>query len=478
MIFMPLAWQPGCGYNALPMELSAEYQKTLDYLYSFVDYSLTRSTRYSPELFDLGRMQSFIEFLGRPDRSYPSIHIAGTKGKGSVASFCASALRSAGYRVGLYTSPHLEEYTERIQVDGQAIAPAELVDLVEELRPHLDEVKHLTTFEITTGLAFLYFARQGATAAVVEVGLGGRLDATNVIMPQVSVITSLSYDHTQFLGETLAEIAGEKAGIIKPGVPVISAPQKKEARLVLERVAAERGSPLTQVGEDYLFAPLEHTLKGQSLLVWHKSEQAAIDAHLKAGSKPLADLHRLDMHLLGHHQVENAATAYAALKIAGEKGLSVPEESIRAGFASTRWPARFEILGGDPLVVVDSAHNRDSALKLRLTLDDYFPDRKVTLVFGASEDKDIEGMFSELMPRVQQVIATRSIHPRAMEPELLEGLAHQFGKPAVIAPSIEEALEQAVHSASPGEVVLVTGSIFIAAGARQSWYNQMKGTLE
>jgi dihydrofolate synthase / folylpolyglutamate synthase len=473
---MPLAWQAGCGYNPMPMDLSAEYQQTLDYLYSFVDYSLTRSIRYSPELFDLGRMQSFIDYLGRPDRSFPSIHIAGTKGKGSVASFCASTLRSAGYRVGLYTSPHLEDYSERIQIDGQPISPTELVDLVEELRPHLDEVKHLTTFEITTGLALLYFARRGATAAVIEVGLGGRLDATNVIHPLVSVITSLSYDHTQFLGETLAEIAGEKAGIIKPGVPVISAPQKKEAHLVLERVAAERGSPLTQVGEDYLFAPLEHDLEGQSLLVWHKSEQAAIDAHLAAGSESNPDLHRLDIHLLGHHQVENAATAYAVLKVAGEGGLSVPEDAIRAGFALTRWPARFEILGGDPVVVVDSAHNRDSALKLRLALDDYFPDRNVTLVFGASEDKDVAGMFSELMPRVQQVIATRSIHPRAMEPELLVGLAHQFGRPARIAPSIEEALEQALHNSSPGEVVLVTGSIFIAAGARQYWYNQTKGT--
>ena len=454
------------------MDLDSHYQLTLDYLYSFVDYSLTRSTSYSPEQFDLGRMQAFIDYLGRPDQSYPTIHIAGTKGKGSVAAMCASALEAAGYRVGLYTSPHLDDYCERIQVDGTAIPHGELAALVDELRPHLDEVRHLTTFEITTGLAFVYFARQGVTAAVVEVGLGGRLDATNVILPRVSVITSLSYDHMHFLGDTLTQIAGEKAGIIKPGIPVVLSPQKEEARLAVERVAAERGSPLTQVGVDYLFAPLEHTLEGQDLVVWHNSEQKRIDSYLESGLGSIPDEQRLTIPLLGHHQVENAATAYASLKVAGEQGLPTSDAAIRAGFAETHWPARFEILSSEPLLVVDSAHNRDSALKLRQALDDYFPGRGVTLVFGASEDKDIEGMFNELMPSVQKVIATKSIHPRAMQPEVLEALAHRFGKSAHIASSIEEAMELAFRLTEPGEIILASGSIFIAAGARQYWYNR------
>ena len=204
------------------MDIETRYQETQDYLYSFVDFSMARAVRYSPELFNLDRMIEFAHYLGDPQKSYPIIHVAGTKGKGSVAAFCAGALQAAGYKVGLYTSPHLVDYAERIQINRQPISHPELIVLVDELRPFLDKGSQLTTFEITTALAFLYFARHGVDAAVIEVGLGGRLDATNIIIPQVSVITSLSYDHTQFLGDTLAEIAGEKAGIIKPGVPVVS----------------------------------------------------------------------------------------------------------------------------------------------------------------------------------------------------------------------------------------------------------------
>ncbi len=193
------------------MDIDKEYQETLDYLYSFIDYSLQKSFRYSPEKFDLGRMRAFVAALGDPQSEYPIIHVAGTKGKGSVSALCASALQASGYRVGLYTSPHLQDYAERIQVDGEAIPHAELVSLVEEIKPYVAASPEITTFEITTALALLHFARQEVGAAVVEVGLGGRLDATNVCDPLVTVITSISYDHTDLLGETLAEIAGEKA---------------------------------------------------------------------------------------------------------------------------------------------------------------------------------------------------------------------------------------------------------------------------
>ena len=263
-VLVGLVWISARGYNRKIMDIETRYQDTLDYLYGFIDYSLTRQTRYSPEMFDLGRMREFMAQIGNPQNDYPIIHVAGTKGKGSVSAICTSALQAAGYRVGLYTSPHLLDYTERIQVNREQIPRQALIDLVDEFRPLLDEGTQLTTFEISTALAFLYFQRQGVNAAVVEVGLGGRLDATNVVTPVVSVITSLSFDHTKFLGDTLAEIAGEKGGIVKPGVPVVLAPQKEEARLVIERIAAEREAVLVQVGRDYLFAEVGHSLSSTS----------------------------------------------------------------------------------------------------------------------------------------------------------------------------------------------------------------------
>jgi dihydrofolate synthase/folylpolyglutamate synthase len=454
------------------MDIESVYQETLNYIYSFVDRSLTRSFRYAPEKFNLGRMQEFVERLGCPHQAYPVIHVTGTKGKGSVSSMCASALRAAGYHVGLYTSPHLQDYAERIQLDDQPIAHEDVIELVQEIRPYLDQGTELTTFEITTALAFLYFARKGATAVVAEVGLGGRLDATNVVTPVVSVITSISYDHTDILGETLSEIANEKAGIIKPNVPVILAPQKEEARLAIERVAAERSAPLTLVGRDYLFAPLSRKMENQSLLLWSASEQPLIDEYVESGGIREWEPTRLTIPLLGYHQVENAATAYAALQIANSQGLLVSEDAIQEGFARTYWPGRFEVLNRHPALVVDSAHNRYSALKLRLALDDYFPGQPVILVFGASEDKDVEGMFAELMPRVRQVIATRSYHPRSMHPEQLVTIAHRYGKPARVIPAVEDALDEALRQAEGDTMVLVTGSIFVAAGARHTWYNR------
>jgi dihydrofolate synthase / folylpolyglutamate synthase len=449
------------------MPIDPAYQEALDYLYSFIDFSLQRNFRMAPEQFDLGRMVTLLARLDNPHTKYPLIHVAGTKGKGSVSAMCASVLQTAGYRVGLFTSPHLEEYTERIQVNHIPIAQPELVELVNEIKPIVDGIPSLTTFEIGTALAFWYFARQHVDAAVIEVGLGGRLDATNVVVPVVSVITSLSYDHAEFLGDTLAKIAAEKAGIIKPGRPVVLAPQKDEARLVVERIARERGSKLYQVGRDLFFAPVSHSLDGQTFLLWRSSEQALVDAFIESGSLDEWEPVRLSMRMLGYHQIENAATAYAALQFFSQNALAISDAAIRQGFASVYWPGRFEILSRKPTIVVDSAHNRDSALKLRLTLDDYFPGKPVVLVFGASADKDVKGMFAELLPRVEQVFATTSIHPRAADPDMLVELAHQHGKPARVVEPLEAALQAAVQHAGSEAVVLVAGSIFVAAGAAQ-----------
>ncbi len=441
-------------------DIESEYQSVLKYLYGFVDFSMQRNFRYAPDQFDLGRMFRLAARLGDPQAQYPIIHVAGTKGKGSVSTLCAAALQAAGYRVGLYTSPHLDDYAERIQVDGQNISHADLVQAVAELRPHIEAVERLTTFEITTALAFYYFARQGVNAAVIEVGLGGRLDATNICSPLVSVITSLSIDHTQLLGETLAEIAGEKAGIIKAGRPVVLAPQKEEARRVVERIAQERGCRLHAVGRDVLFAPLSYDLAGQTLQVWENDQ--GDDGHAR---QPVC----LQIPLLGLHQVENAAVAYTALQAANAAGLAILPAQIAQGFSRASWPGRFELLRRDPPLVVDSAHNRDSALRLRQALDDYFPGRPVIWIFGASEDKDIHGMLAELAPRVEQVIAVKSFHPRAADPQWLAQMAQQHGKPTLVIPEVADALVEALRLAGSEQVILAAGSIFIAAAVRIEW---------
>ncbi|MGA2490968.1 MAG: Mur ligase family protein, partial [Anaerolineales bacterium] len=254
-------------YNAFTMNVEAAYNQALDYLYSYIDYSLKKSSELAKAHFELGRMRALMALLGNPQDTYPIIHVAGTKGKGSTSALAAAALQAAGYKTGLYTSPHLQDYVERIQINGRPIPHVRLVELVEEIKPAVARIPKLTTFEITTAIGFLYFAQQNVDAAVMEVGLGGRLDATNVLTPRVSVITSLSYDHMAVLGNTLALIAGEKAGIIKPGIPVVCSPQPDEALAVLEKISAERQAPLTLVGRDVTFKLLEHSLDGQTLAI-------------------------------------------------------------------------------------------------------------------------------------------------------------------------------------------------------------------
>jgi dihydrofolate synthase/folylpolyglutamate synthase len=390
--------------------------------------------------------------LGNPQNTYPIIHVAGTKGKGSVSALCASALQAGGYKVGLYTSPHLLDYVERIQVNGEPISHELMVELVGEIKPAVARVPFLTTFEITTALGYLAFARQGCTAAVIEVGLGGRLDATNIVTPKVSVITSLSYDHMAVLGDTLAKIAGEKAGIIKPGGRVVSSPQKDEALEVLERVARLKEGELTLVGREITFERVESSLDGQSLRIKDDLRHSTLS---------------LQLPLLGDHQLENAAVAYAALKTSG---LELSEEAIQKGFSQVKWRARFEIARRDPPVIFDSAHNQDSFVKLRQTLDEYFPDRQVYLIFGASEDKNIPGMFAEIKPKIRKLIVTRADHPRALQPGQIVELAEQAGVESEAVSPVEAALARALElSKNDGSIVLSAGSMFVTAEVMQAW---------
>jgi dihydrofolate synthase/folylpolyglutamate synthase len=421
-----------------------------------VDYSLKHSSELAKAEFNLDRMFALMEELGNPQSKYPIIHVAGTKGKGSVSALCASALQAGGYKVGLYTSPHLLDYCERIQINGEPITHEQLIALVEEIKPAVAKIPKLTTFEITTAIGFLAFAKQGCNAGVIEVGLGGRLDATNIVTPKVSVITSLSYDHMAVLGDTLAKIAGEKAGIIKQSVPVVSAPQKAEALEVLNRVANISGSEFFLVGKEVEFERLESSLDGQSLHIIDNIRHSTLDAQLP---------------LLGSHQVENAAIAYTALKTSG---IPIMDGAIQQGFSQVKWRARFEIARREPPVIFDSAHNQDSFVRLRETLEEHFPGRMVTLIFGASEDKNIPGMFAEMKPKIKKLVVTRADHPRALEPEKIIELAKQAGLESEALTPVESAFACALeNSEKDGSIVLSAGSMFVTAEVMMAW-NKIK----
>ncbi len=456
------------------------YKDALDYIYSFTDYEKESSYLYGPEHFDLARVEKLLAWLDSPHLHFKSIHIAGTKGKGSVAAMSESILRAAGYRTGLYTSPHLHTFRERIQVDGRLIPEETVASLTERLQPPVSRTEGITTFEIITALGFLFFADQGVEVAVLEVGMGGRLDATNVVDPLVAVITSLSYDHTHILGETLPLIAREKAGIIKDRALVVSAPQSPEAMAVIEEVCREKDAELTVIGRDWTWEAGEANLEGQWFRV--TNHESRITGH------------EFWIPLLGRHQVVNATVAVAAMEKLRQRGVNVPEVSIREGLRQVCWPGRLEILGREPFVVVDCAHNADSAGKLKAALEELFVYRHLILIFGASADKDIEGMMRELFPLAQQVIITQARHPRAADPGVLREKAwrrtsralmpEDFGEPLVLWPrdkglsravmvsdSVDGALSLALEKAGPQDLICVTGSVFVVAEAREAWAN-------
>jgi dihydrofolate synthase/folylpolyglutamate synthase len=433
------------------MDIEKRYQQALDYLYSYIDYSLMGAKAIADAEFNLDRVFALVDLLGNPQQAYPSIHVAGSKGKGSVSVLCASALQAQGYKVGLYTSPHLHVFEERIQIDRKMISRSELIALVEEIKPYVDAVPKLTTFEIQTALAFWYFARQKVDVAVIEVGLGGRLDATNVIVPRVSVITALFLEHTLILGDTLSEIAAEKAGIVKPGVPVVLSPQEEEADRVVARIAAQNASPLIRVAREYGHELVSETLEGQTFILRvNKTKQQT----------------QLQIKLLGSYQIENAVAAYAALQVFRDQGVSISEDAIKHGFSTATWPVRFEIIGHKPPVILDAAHTPEAAEMLHHTVDVLFPGIPVVLVFGVSSDKKVKDMLSVLLPNTRQIIFTQSSHPRAMDVDTLMGIDLPFDLPIKAVQSVDRAMKDALEIAGDKAIVLVTGSIFVAADAR------------
>ena len=434
-----------------------DYSGAIAYLHSLIDYEKMRLERYTPETHNLARVERLLAAVGNPHTRFPAVHIAGTKGKGSAAAMGEACLRAAGYRTGFYVSPHLHTFRERIQVDRRKIAREQVVALVEEIRPLVERVPGVTYFEAVTAMGFLHFARSEVDVAVVEVGLGGRLDATNVLTPRVSVITSLSLEHTYLLGDTLAEIAYEKAGIIKPGIPVVSAPQQPEAIKVIEAISRERGSPLTEVGRDWDYEPGPADLDGQAFAA----------RRIVGGGSELDGEYWTP--LLGRHQLENAASVIAALDIIGQRDFCISAKAVRQGLHDVYWPGRMEILSREPLAVADGAHNPYSAQTLREALEEWFPGQRWALIFGASADKDVAGMLRTLLPISDYVIVTRSDHPRAAAPVELADAVAAMGRGAEVSVNMRKSLRRGLAVIGSVLGLLVTGSTHLVADAREEW---------
>ena len=427
----------------------ANGHQALQYLYGLTDYErLSKPRDAAASVFGLGRMERLLDSLGHPERCLRAIHIAGTKGKGSTAAMTAAILQQAGARVGLYTSPHVLCVRERIMIDGQWIPEGRIAAHLNHLHPYLEASRTRgdtympTFFETFTVMAFLDFVAQRTDFAVLEVGLGGRLDATNVVTPLACGITHVSFDHTEKLGTTLDSIAGEKAGILKPAVPAVVAPQEPEALAAIRRRAAELRAPVTLVGRDVTFADGDGDL---------------------SVTTPRRTYEALHLPLVGRHQRTNAATAIALAEeaaAAADRPLSV--EAVRDGLAAVRWRARIETVAERPTVVVDAAHNVASIRALLATLEQRFSYRRLLLVFGIAADKDVDGVLRELAPKAALVVCTRANSPRACPPDDLADRLAALGIEAVACEKPVEALALARQQAQPDDLVCVAGSFYLA----------------
>jgi dihydrofolate synthase/folylpolyglutamate synthase len=412
----------------------------------------------APADFKLDRLRALLARLGDPHRRLRVLHVAGSKGKGSTSAMLAAVLGRAGYRTGLFTSPHLCRVEERFQVDGQPITASELTVLLEEVRDAARRsASPPTFFEVATAVGFLHFVRRRVDAAVLEVGLGGRLDSTNVCRPAVALITSISFDHTDLLGDRLASIAREKAGIVKPGRPVVSGATAPEARAVIEQVCCERRAPLAQLDQDFRY----------------RYEPGRVDADRTRRPRVEVQTRRrrwpdFELNLLGEHQAANAAVAVACVELLREQGWHLPDAAVAAGLAEVSWPARLEVVGRRPLVVLDCAHNVASAAALADTLRSSFAPAKRWLVFAGSSDKDLAGMFRTLAPLFDHAFLTRyTENPRSVPPDQLAGLLRAAcDLPATVCPTPADAWRAARDRAGLDDLICVTGSVFLAGELR------------
>jgi len=427
------------------------YQEAIRYLDSFVNYEKEASYDYK-RLFSLDRMRRLASMLGDPQDSVKSIHIAGTKGKGSTSAIIHSILKEANFSTGLYTSPHLVSFRERIRIGDRIIGKEDIARLmgilkkaVEKLRPDTP-----TFFEVCTMLAYLYFREKKADFAVYETGLGGRLDATNILKPLVSAITPISYEHMDKLGKTLPEIATEKAGIIKDGGICVVAPQEEEALETISWICKEKSAKRILVGKDIKFKEL----------AFSDTEEVF------CASGPFNDYPSLEMPLLGEHQVVNAATAIGVIEALELCGITIDRRAVKRGLKKVKWPGRLEVISRRPLVILDGAQNRASACALAAAIKRAFGYRKLVLVLGISKDKDIKGILDELLPISDKIVLTKAnIAERAADPSAIKELIKSRDGDIYLTKSVGEAIVKARRLASKDDLILVTGSLFVVGEA-------------
>jgi len=423
-----------------------EYKNALKYIYSLEKFGIRLG---------LDNVTKLLELLENPQNSYKTIHVAGTNGKGSVVAMCSSMLSEAGYKVGIYISPYVVNFRERIQVNGKYISRKELVDYFVKVRKQAEYLEkkgiQITYFEFVTAMAFLYFKDKKVDFAVIEVGMGGRLDATNVIKPLVSVITNIGLEHTDYLGSTKIQIAGEKAGIIKENSILVTAEPDIKIKKVFRNVCIKRNTKYLSVTDNYSFYDYSPDLDWQQFTVRGKIENYAVK-----------------MHLLGKHQIINTMTAIAVMEELILLGTVIRKKYILKGLEKARWPGRLEVVKKNPLVILDCAHNPHGMQ----TLTDFIKElryNRMILVLGISSDKDIPEMIKMIAPFSNRLIITQAKH-RGAEPKILEKEAKKYAKDIVAMKDVRKAVKEALKSAKKGDAIIITGSIFTVSEARRVWH--------
>jgi dihydrofolate synthase/folylpolyglutamate synthase len=439
------------------------YEESVRYLLT-LGRELASPRQPSATKFDLDNITVLCERLGHPERAFESVHIAGTNGKGSTAAMIESILRAAGLRTGLYTSPHLERINERIRLHGKEISDADFAATFTRLREVIEELlaagrlaAHPTFFECVTAVAFDYFASSGVQFAVVEVGMGGRLDATNILLPEVAVITQIDFDHENYLGHSIEEIAAEKAGIIKPGARVVSAAEHLIARVVIRQRVAHQSAFLAEIENAFT---IEDVVARNGCFTF---TAVSTDSGARI---PVA------LQLPGRFQVRNALTAIAAAHLLAERGAPIVDGAISRGLAATNWPGRLERIAERPEIYVDGAHNPAGARELAVFWEAFLPGRNIILIYGAMRDKAVDEVSGVLFPRASTVILTSPAQSRAISaPVLAEMTGHHAGRVEIIADP-EKAFERALELASPEDVIFVTGSLYLVGDLRKYWFSR------